>query len=155
MIPVANRQSLDMARRCKELPNIHQIKSTIHCLGINLTNIRVLWDHIWLNSYRFLTSVLRELWSDRAIPCFIPWLDVPYSWIGRSLSNWAFWFPSVLRVQHVTTHYFIPHYIDVIMTTMLSQITSLTVVYSIVYSGADQRKHQSSVSLAFVSSNST
>ena len=35
------------------------------------------------------------------------------------------------------------HYIDVIMTTVASQITSLTVVYSIVYSGADQRKHQS------------
>ena len=30
------------------------------------------------------------------------------------------------------------------MTTMAYQITSLTVVYSIVYSGADQRKHQSS-----------
>ena len=42
------------------------------------------------------------------------------------------------------------HYIDVIMTMMASQITSLTVVYSIVYSGADQRKHQSSASLAFV-----
>ena len=42
------------------------------------------------------------------------------------------------------------HYNDVIMTTMASQITSLTVVYSIVYSGADQRKHQSSASLAFV-----
>ena len=41
------------------------------------------------------------------------------------------------------------HYIDVIMTTMASQITSLTVVYSIVYSDADQRKHQSSASLAF------
>ena len=36
------------------------------------------------------------------------------------------------------------------MTTMKSQITSLTVVYSIVYSDADQRKHQSSASLAFV-----
>ena len=33
------------------------------------------------------------------------------------------------------------HYIDIIMTTMASQITSLTVVYSIAYSGADQRKH--------------
>ena len=42
------------------------------------------------------------------------------------------------------------HYSDVIMTTVASQITSLTVVYSIVYSDADQRKHQSSVSLAFV-----
>ena len=36
------------------------------------------------------------------------------------------------------------------MTTMASQITSLTVVYSAVYSDADQRKHQSSASLAFV-----
>ena len=36
------------------------------------------------------------------------------------------------------------------MTTMVSQITSLTIVYSTVYSDADQRKHQSSVSLAFV-----
>ena len=36
------------------------------------------------------------------------------------------------------------------MTTMASQITSLTVVYSIVYSDADQRNHQSSASLAFV-----
>ena len=45
------------------------------------------------------------------------------------------------------------HYNDVIMTTMASQITSLTVVYSIVYSGVDQRKHQSSASLAFVRGN--
>ena len=36
------------------------------------------------------------------------------------------------------------------MITMASQINSLTVVYSIVYSGADQRKHQSSASRAFV-----
>ena len=42
------------------------------------------------------------------------------------------------------------HYSDVIMTTMVFQFTSLTVVYSIVYSDADQRKHQSSASLAFV-----
>ena len=36
------------------------------------------------------------------------------------------------------------------MGAMASQITSLTVVYSTVYSGADQRKHQSSVPLAIV-----
>ena len=41
------------------------------------------------------------------------------------------------------------HYNDVIMTTMASQVTSLTVVYSTVYSDADHRKHQS-FSLAFV-----
>ena len=42
------------------------------------------------------------------------------------------------------------HYSDVIMSVVAPQITSLTIVYSTVYSGADQRKHQSSASLAFV-----
>ena len=42
------------------------------------------------------------------------------------------------------------HYNDVIMGTITSQITSLTIVYSTVYSDADQRKRQSSASLAFV-----
>ena len=36
------------------------------------------------------------------------------------------------------------------MSAIASQITSLTIVYSTVYSGADQRKYQSSVSLVFV-----
>ena len=42
------------------------------------------------------------------------------------------------------------HYHDVIMNTMASQITSPTIVYSTVYSGIDQRKYQSSASLALV-----
>ena len=36
------------------------------------------------------------------------------------------------------------------MWAMASQITSIAIVYSTVYSGADQRKHQSSAPLAFV-----
>ena len=43
-----------------------------------------------------------------------------------------------------------PHYSDVIMGAAVSQITSLTIVYPTVYSGADQRKHRISASLAFV-----
>ena len=50
----------------------------------------------------------------------------------------------------VTPHMCIGHYCDVIMSEVASQITSPTIVYSTVYSGADQRKHQSSSSLAFV-----
>ena len=42
------------------------------------------------------------------------------------------------------------HYCDVIMGAVASQITSLMIVYSTVYSDADQSKHQSSASLAFV-----
>ena len=41
------------------------------------------------------------------------------------------------------------HYDDV-MSAIASQITSLTIVYSIVYSDADQRNRQSSASLVFV-----
>ena len=42
------------------------------------------------------------------------------------------------------------HYGDVIIGAIASQITSLTIVYSTVYSDADQSKHLSSASLAFV-----
>ena len=40
------------------------------------------------------------------------------------------------------------------MGTMASKITSLTIAYSTVCSGADQRKHQSSASLAICVGNS-
>ena len=53
-------------------------------------------------------------------------------------------------VAHITSMATWWHYCDVIMGSMASQITSLTLVYSTVHSGTDQRKHQSSPSLAFV-----
>ena len=56
----------------------------------------------------------------------------------------------LLMFQELGYRHIIYHYSDVIMGAMASQITSLTIVYSTVYSGADQRKHQSSASLAFV-----
>ena len=58
---------------------------------------------------------------------------------------------SVHSVAEILSKYSLSvHYRDVIMGAMASQITSLTIVYSTFYSGADQRKHQSSTSLAFV-----
>ena len=59
-----------------------------------------------------------------------------------SLTVWHVLFPPSRMVDF--------HYDDVIMSAIGSQITSLTIVYSIVSSDADQRKHQSSTSLAFV-----
>ena len=50
----------------------------------------------------------------------------------------------------IQLHRNIHHYSDVIIGAMASQITSLTSVSATVYLGADQRKHQSSASLAFV-----
>ena len=43
------------------------------------------------------------------------------------------------------------YYSDVIMGAIASQITIFTIVYPTVYSGIDQRNHQSSTSPAFVS----
>ena len=64
-------------------------------------------------------------------------------------------FQAVSILKEDTSHFFDVcmihiHYDDVIMGAMASQITSLMTVYSTVYSDADQRKHQSSASLAFV-----
>ena len=42
------------------------------------------------------------------------------------------------------------HYNDVIMSTMVSQITSLTIVYSTFYSRCRSKRHQSSASLTFM-----
>ena len=56
----------------------------------------------------------------------------------------------VASLVNLTASLVTTHYNDVTMGSMASQITSLTIVYSVVYSGADQRKHQSSASLAFV-----
>ena len=50
----------------------------------------------------------------------------------------------------IAESWFIVHHSGVIMSTIASQITSLTIDYSTLYSGADQRKHKSSASLAFV-----
>ena len=47
-------------------------------------------------------------------------------------------------------HQITVHYNDVIMGAIASQITSIPVVYSTVYSDTENRKHQSSESLAFV-----
>ena len=55
-----------------------------------------------------------------------------------------------IRSTGICSACLLTHYSDVTINAMVSQITSLTIVYSTVYSGADQRKHQSSASLAFV-----
>ena len=65
-----------------------------------------------------------------------------------------FWLPHISwrsRVMYLPVFYRLAsHYSDVILGAMASEITSLSIVYSTIYSGADQRKHQSSASLAFV-----
>ena len=57
---------------------------------------------------------------------------------------------TIPRLPGPLDHYSAPHYSGVIMSEMASLITGVLIVYSTVCSGADQRKHQSSASLACV-----
>ena len=67
-----------------------------------------------------------------------------FKWHQPAFSYFVFLYIQVWEVASET------HYSDVKMGAMVSQITSLTIVYSTVYSGAGQIKQQSSASLAFV-----
>ena len=58
--------------------------------------------------------------------------------------------PCAFGMGYSVLNLFTKHYSDVIMSAMASQITVVLVGYSSVCSGADQRKYQNSVSLAFV-----
>ena len=66
-----------------------------------------------------------------------------------SRSLWNLW-PWPSRQKRIDTIIIVWHYSDVIMGAVTFQVTNLTIIYLTVYSGADERKHQSSSSLAFV-----
>ena len=66
-----------------------------------------------------------------------------------SLSSYCNSFEHRVALDGITWHLLMTHYNDVIMYVMASQIITLTIVYSSVYSGTDQWK-QSSASLSFV-----
>ena len=106
-----------------------------------------------LFSINWLIDLWIEWWIDQLIDWLIDWLIVFNIVFHSERSYMAIifygerfqtlsWNSTDCKVSH--------HYSDIIMGAMASQITSLTIVYSIIYSGADQRKHQSSASLAFV-----
>ena len=80
-------------------------------------------------------------------------------WIWFTMSRRYIRMPNLPQGQNASLHlvciprsetFLIWHNGDVIMGAIASQITSLSIVYSTVYSDADQRKHQSSASLVFV-----
>ena len=79
--------------------------------------------------------------------------------ISLNFGSWgSTWQYISIGIWHLTGDMLLPgpmltrifHYNDVIMAAMASQITSLAIVCSTGYSGADQIKYQSSASLSFV-----
>ena len=98
-----------------------QLKRDVPYVGFHQGNIRFpLWSS---RRWIFFYNVL---FTTEWIPTRIPSLWLLYSALGDI------------------------HYSDVVMSAMASQITSVSIVCSTVCSDANQRKHQSSASLAFV-----
>ena len=129
--------------------------------------MNISWDlhylYIWANHHRMVKGILRPV-----IPVNLA--EINYGWSVRKLTVWcvtccplsteAFnnpyeplpcWIVLEKNIRNIYIYlYLLSQYADVIFSAMASQITSLTIVYSTVYSGAEQRKYQSSASLAFV-----
>ena len=101
------------------------------------------WQHSCHNFKKFVVTFIWEInLSQNHIMLFLFGLNLCKNqyWNGLLLSS------MIERQDPGQNH----HYTDVTMSPNASQITSLRIVYSTVYSCADQRKYQSSTSLAFV-----
>ena len=105
------------------------------------------WRHS--NSYRYVQYIPWNIRISGFSAVFLLWSH--YAFLAESCDIFA----HILQGCFIGTEAIagLPnkvHYHDVIMRAMAPQITILTIVYSAVYSGTDQRNHQSSASLAFV-----
>ena len=105
------------------------------------------------------------------------WLTIFHGWIFSNMLSWHPVFHDIRKKYFMSSHFpwysqisfhyisfcrwkqhpsssvwvkITSHYNDIIMGTVLSQISSLTIVYSTFDSDPDERKHQSSTSLTFV-----
>ena len=100
----------------------------------------------WSTQLIIIKARHKDTEANRSISCRLtisPYTDSnSIICLDQFLQNHKY-FPS--RDRHLFSHQK-----GVIMGAMTSQITSLTIVYLTVYSVADERKHQSSASLAFV-----
>ena len=122
----------------------------LHQIQVYCTYIALLCNLSW-NNIRAGTSnyIPQYLWDVITCPCLWYLLQAQQSWndVYHSMSHktctqfcWALFCCGYMMI----------HYNDVIMNAMASQITSLRIVFSTAYLDTDQRKHQSSASLAFV-----
>ena len=110
----------------------YELKETV--LKQNKKPIHVSWDILdKVNIAVFTTKITYKLTCCVSLLCTIMYQYTTCHAYLRSHHPW-------LDACHCS---------DVILGAMSSQNTSLTIVYSTVYSGPDQRKHQSPVSLAF------
>ena len=116
--------------------------------SVNLQNMRF---HSWFNKIYWTSALVCRRQS-----CFVEIFPSLLGGMGSGLQFDSFtdivtFMQLVVYVHNEEiTDIVCSHYNDVIMGAIASQITSLTIAFSTVYSDADQRKHQSSASLACV-----
>ena len=118
-----------------------------------------------LNNSDLFSILYGRLWARPGDVCYIELLSEPYVhyvfiWVEQSLLSLfterdGMINLDVLYVMSLNSCVSVSemrclHYSDVIMSAIASQNTGVSIVYSTIWSGTDQRKHQSSVSLAFV-----
>ena len=107
-----------------------------------LTNVNPCFELLVIEKYLYPYHSLSCPYILKLIDFYkIWWTKVPVdprSLILLSKSSISIWFENLPF-----------HHNDVILGAIAAPVTSLTIVYSIVYSDADQRKRQSSASLAF------
>ena len=93
-----------------------------------------------MRSLWFIRSYSPNLIYCHRVNCMNWFTQYHRCWFCGSLRQQAWYWRCICRIR----------YNDIIMGAIASQITSLTIVNSTVYSDADERKQQSSASLAFV-----
>ena len=120
--------------RCFEIP-LERFVPNEHILYDNLSNT----SRQWFNSLR-LMNVLSASCAK---------MFKYTNSFQKRLQKRSSYFTLVLAMQHMNGRAPIHHYNDVIMSLMAYLIISLTIVYPSINSVTDQRKHQSSATLAF------
>ena len=141
--PTPITHHISITKNCSKLGKIHSGQGPIS-LTINPSEFKFFGQFVllWLKfrrcqlmSLQFLhiTSMTRD----------------PYM-LSRHAQNLFWWPENENTTKWNSNHAGNVHYSDVIMSAMASQITGVMIVCLNVCSVADQRKHQSSMSLAFV-----
>ena len=109
--------------------------------------VLVLASSLWHNCYLLASHACHtvDICTNYEYKVYIDFTSRHIALEDRESLNGAFILYYISHLEKAEqTRFIITHYNDVTMGAMASQITSLTIVYSAVYSGEDQRKHQSS-----------
>ena len=121
-------------------------KYKTYCIYLLLTLKLFRWTRIWFWSALQRIWFWWAFWKSTYIMCLCQLLGIGVSYCN-SVSLELYWNMYFIMDQYILCFY---HYIDIIMSLIASQITSISIVCSTICSDIDQRKHESSMSPAFV-----